>query len=288
MLSMSYVLSYPSSCSPLANVLPENRDDAYSKQDGQSSVGEEQPISRFPPPVKAKRQREAVEDAEGGERQRQRKRRKTEFTQTTLVDPNLYDPFRGSPLSKAASSEWAPSQDPTRLPKFAKHTKRVPVQHLRVMDFTAGRATRRESIAQQVADQTFALEHEEDSDEEPEGVIHSKEGSLRLSSRRQEEEDFGEVAELQAPKRQRKRKLNPDSIPAVTYQSEIAFFHTLRSPLTLLSQPFELASRLGLNPELRPLTARFMLPHVLRLARLIEAVLDGEAICGTSYIQANN
>ena len=245
MSSMS-VLSYPSSCSPLASVLPDyedDGDDTYSTQHGQSPIGEEQPIPRPPSLVKAKRKREAVGDAEGGgngEGQRQRKRRKTEFTQATLVNPTQYNPFRNSPLTKAATSEGAPSQNfltLTRLPEFnfIQHTKRVPVQHLRVMDFTAGRAKRRESIAQQVADQTFALEHEEDEDEEPESVVRSKEGSLRPSGRHQEDEDFGVVAESpQAPKRRGKSKLNPDLIPAVTYQSEITLFHTLQSLLTHL------------------------------------------------------
>ena len=242
MSSMS-VFSYASSCSPLASVPPDYEDDgsdAYSIQHGQSLVGEKQPTPRPPSLVKAKRKREAVGDAEGGgndEGQRQRKRRKTEFTQATLVNPTQYNPFRNSPLSKAATSEEAPSQDfltPTQLPRFdfVQYTKRVPVQHLRVMDFTAGRAKRRETIAQQVADQTFALEHE---DEEPESVARSKEGSLRPSGRHQEEEDFGEVAELlQTPKRRGKSRLNPGLIPAVTYQSKITFFHTLQSPLTLL------------------------------------------------------
>jgi len=229
------VLSHPSFCSPLASAPPhyeDDGDDAYSKQDVQSSVGEEQPIPRPTTQVRAKRQREAVGGGEGGrgggdnEDTRQRKRRKTEFTQSTLVNPTQYNPFRGSPLSRAATSERPPSQDlqtPTRLP----------LQRLRVMDFTAGRAKRRETIAQQVADQTFGLEHEEDEDEEPEEAIQPKEGSLLLSGRRQEEEDFGEVAELQAPKRQRKGRFNLDLIPAMTYQSEITFFVYYSHQLTL-------------------------------------------------------
>jgi hypothetical protein len=237
------VFSYPSSCSPLASVPPNYEDDGdyvYSTQESYSIVGEEQPIPRPPPPVKAKRQRGTVGDGEGGEdgrRERQRKRRKTEFTQATLVDPTQYNPFRNSPLSKAAASERAPSQDfltPTRLPlfDFSKHTKRIPVRHLRAMDFTASRGKRRESAAQRVADQTFVLEHE-DTDEESEAVIRSEEESLRLSEHHQEE-DFGEVTELQTPKRQRKSQLNPDLIPAMTYQSEITFIHLVQTPLTLL------------------------------------------------------
>ena len=96
------------------------------------------------------------------------------------------------------------------------------------MDFT-DKAKRRESIAQRVADQTFVLEHE---DEEAEVVISSKDEDSHLS-RSHQEEDFGEVAELQVPKRQRKSKLNPELIPAVTYQSEITFFLLLLSCLTL-------------------------------------------------------
>ncbi len=296
-------LSYPSSCSPLARALfiyEDDGDDAYPKEDGHSFVGEEQPIPRPPPQVKAKRQRGAVGDVEsdeggeggeGGEGQRQRKRRKTEYTQTTLVNPTQYNTIRDSPLSKAAASKRAPSQDfppPTRLPgfNFTKSTKRAPVPRIRVMDLTAGRAKRRESVAQQIADQTFALEHEEDGEEDPEVVTHSKEESLRFSDRHQEE-DFGEATELQTPKRQRKSRLNPDLIPAVTYQSEITFFHLIQSSLTLWCQRFELASGLGLNPELKPLSVMLMLTHVLRLIRVAESVLDGEAICGTRYIQSN-
>ena len=211
----------------------DDREDVYSKQDGRSLVSEEQPIPRPPPLVKAKRQRGAVddpksgEDDEDGEGQRQRKRRKTEYTQTTLVNPTQYNPHRDSPLRKAATSKRAPSQDfltSTRLPEynFTKHTKRAPVPHVRVMDFTAGRANRRHSVAQKIAEQSFAVEHEDDGEEEV--GIHSRKESLHSSDRHQEE-DFGEVTELQAPKRQQKSRLNPDLIPAMTYQSEITFFH---------------------------------------------------------------
>ena len=237
------VLSCLSSYSPLASVPPDDQDDgddAYSTQDRFDFVNEERPVSP-PPPVKAKRRREAVDDAEDSEddeRKRQRKRRKTNFTQTTLVNPTQYNPFRGSPLSRAVASERAPSQGiltPTRFPVFdlSKHTKRIPVRPLPVMNFTVGREKRRESIAQRVADQTFVLEHEEDEDEEPGVVIGSKKG-LRHAQRHQEE-DFGEVAELHTRKRQRKSKLNPELIPAMTYQSEITFFHMRRSSLTHLS-----------------------------------------------------
>ena len=205
----------------------------HSVPNGPSFVGDEQPIPRPPPLVKAKRQRGAVddpksgEDDEDGEGQRQRKRRKTEYTQTTLVNPTQYNPHRDSPLRKAATSKRAPSQDfltSTRLPEynFTKHTKRAPVPHVRVMDFTAGRANRRHSVAQKIAEQSFAVEHEDDGEEEV--GIHSRKESLHSSDRHQEE-DFGEVTELQAPKRQQKSRLNPDLIPAMTYQSEITFFH---------------------------------------------------------------
>jgi len=217
------VLSYLPFCSLLASVPLDYEDDGantYSEQDGVNSVGEERPVSQPSAPVRAKRQRETVD----AERERQRKRRKTELTQATLVNPSQYNPFRDSPLSKAAASERAPSRGfgtPTRLPMFdfSKHNKRIPVRTLPVMDFT-DKAKRRESIAQRVADQTFVLEHEE---EEAEVVISSKDEDSHLS-RSHLEEDFGEVAELQVPKRQRKSKLNPELIPAVTYQSEITFF----------------------------------------------------------------
>ena len=228
--------------SPLASFPPDdedNGDSAYSKQDEFVSAGEERPVSPPPPPVKAKRQRETddVEASEDDERDRQRKRRKTNFTQSTLVNPTQYNPFRGSPLSKAVASERAPSHgilSPTRLPvsDLSKHAKRIPTRPLPVMDFTVGRAKRRESIAQRIADQTFVLEHEEDEDEEAEVAISPKEG-LR-HSRRHQEEDFGEVAELPAPKRQRKTRLNPESIPAMTYRSKITFFHLVQSSLTHL------------------------------------------------------
>jgi hypothetical protein len=225
MWSMS-VPSYFSSCSPFASVPPDYEDDG-------AEADSKQPASPVPPPFKAKRHREVVEDSEDD---RQRKRRKTDFTQATLVNPSQYNPFRDSPLSRAAASERAPSRglmSPTRLPvlDFSKRipTKQTPVRPLPVMDFTAGRANRRESVAQRVADQTFVLEHEADEDEEPEVVISSKgEGSPLLL-----EDEFGEVPALQAPKRQRKGKINLDLIPAVTYQSEITFFH-----ITIVIHPF--------------------------------------------------
>ena len=233
---------HPRDLSVLIGVQQENEldyeddgDDVYSKQDRHSFVDEEQPTPRPPPLVKAKRQRGAVDDAksgeddEDGEGQRRRKRRKTEYTQTTLVNPTQYNPIRDSQLRKAAASKRAPSQDfltSTRLPgfNFTKHTKRAPVPHMRVMDFTLGRAKRRDSVAQQIADQTFTVEHEEEGEEEVDN--HSGEESLRPSGRHQEE-DFGEVTELQTPKRQRKSRIDPDLIPAMTYQSEITFFHLL-------------------------------------------------------------
>ena len=153
---------------------------------------------------------------------------------------------RDSPSSRVPALERAPSQGvltSMRLPGF---TKRTPVRH---MGFIVGRGKRRNSVAQRIADETFALSYDEDEDEESEVDIHSNEKSMRLSGRHQEA-DFGEVTELQIPKRQRRTRLNPDLYPAVTYQSETTFFHLLQSSLTLWSQRFELASGLGLKPEL--------------------------------------
>ena len=293
--------SYLSSCSPLASAPPNYEDDGadgYAKPDGFNFVGEEQPVS---PPlpvaaaVKAKRQRQAVIDSEDNDDERQRKRRKTDFTQSTLVNPTQYNPFRDSPLSKTAAPEHVASQGlvtPTRLRliDFSKHisTKRTAVRPLPVMDFTARRVNRRESIAQRVADQTFVLENEEEEEEEePEVAIPTKGEGLRLSRLHQEEE-FGEVAELQAQlKRQRKGKLNPDLIPALTYQSEIPSFHMLLLSFIFLCQWFEPAQRLGLNPELKPLSAMPVLTHVLRHVILAELVLDGEVTRSTEQILSN-
>ena len=252
------VLLFPCSCSLLASYIPSYEDDVYSKQDGLSSVSEEQPIHRPPPLVRVKRQRGAVDDTESGEGgedgegQRQRKRRKTEYTQTTLVNPTQYNPFRDSPLSRAPALEHAPSHDiltPMRRFDLTKSTKRTQVRLLPVMDFTGGRVKRRDSVAERVADESFALRYDEDEDENPEVVVLSNEESLRRSGRHQEE-DFGVVTELRTPERKRKSRLNPDLYPAVTYQSEITFFHLHQSSLTLWCQLFELAPGLGLNPEL--------------------------------------
>lgn len=219
---------YLFSCSPFISVLPEYEDD------GVDAYSEEHEEELAPPPVKAKRQHEADDDAEdneGEESKRLRKRRKTELTQATLVNPTQYNPFRGSPLSRAAASERAPFQafaSPTRYPvlDFSKSTKRIPVRPLPVMGFTTGRAKTRKSVAQRVAEQTFVLEQEDDEDEVPEVVVSSEEGLPR--SGRHQEEEFGEAADLRAPQRQRKSKLNPDLIPALTYQSEITFYHLLQ------------------------------------------------------------
>lgn len=243
------VLLYPSSCSLLASYVPDYEDNGYSEQDGHSIVSEEQPIYRASPIVTAKRQRGAVDDGEGGEDgegQRQRKRRKTEHTQTTLVNPTQYNTFRDSPLGRVPAIERVPSQDILTSMQLPGFTKRTPVRH---MDFIAGRRKRQDSVAQRIADGTFTLSFAEDEDEESEVVIRSNEKSMGLSGRHKEE-DFGEVTELQTPKRQRRSKLNPDLYPAVTYQSEITFFHLLQSSLTLWCQRFELAPGLGLNPEL--------------------------------------
>jgi hypothetical protein len=228
------------SCLPLASGPSDYEADGASVY----SVGEGRPISPLPPPVTVKREREAVVDAEDGEHERQRKRRRTDFTQATLVNPTQHNPFRGSPLSKAAASERVPSQGlmtPTGLPKFdfTKHipTKHTPVRPLPVMDFTSGKAKRRESVARGIADQTFELEDEE----EVANVAISKEEGSR-PSRHHQEEVFGAAAELQAPlKRQRKSKLNLDLIPAMTYQSQITFFHLL----PVITDPFMLAVRTG-------------------------------------------
>ena len=158
----------------------------HSVPNGPSFVGDEQPIPRPPPLVKAKRQRGAVvddaksgEDDGDGEGQRQRK---TEYTQTTL------NPIRDSSLSKAAASKGCAFPRLPASPRFpefnfTKHTKRAPLPHRHVMDFTASRTKRRESVAQQIADQTFAIEHE---DGEEEVDIHSAEERSRSSGRHQE------------------------------------------------------------------------------------------------------
>ena len=241
---VEHVRTLLSSHSPLASVPPgdeDDGDDADSKQDELDLVSEERPVSPPPPLVKAKRQREAVggdEDSEDDEHERKRKRRKTSLTQSTLVDSTQYHPFRDVPLSKkAAALARTTSQGiltPRRFPGFdlGKHTKHLPNQSLRVIDFTVDRAKRRESIAQQVAYPTSVLGHEEDEDEEPAVAIGPKEG-LR-HSRRHQEEDFGEVAELQTPKRRRKSKLNPELVPTMTYQREITSFHIVQPSLTHL------------------------------------------------------
>jgi hypothetical protein len=128
---------------------------------------------RASPIVTAKRQRGAVDDGVGGEDgegQRQRKRRKTEHTQTTLDNPTQYKLFRDSPLSRAPAIKGTPSQAVLTSMQLPGFTKCTPVRH---MDFIASSGNRRDSVAQRIADETLPLGYDEDEDEGELRPVHS-------------------------------------------------------------------------------------------------------------------